>query len=209
MNCHARLLGLVLAIGLLSGCVERRFVITTDPPGAVVYCNGEYVGLAGGKDGGVDKFFTYYGKYRFTIVKDGYVTLTSEEMIATPWYEIPPLDFFTENVWPFKESDVRRLHFHLEKACPENASSVLDKSNVLRQQNDAIQSPLAPKPGTANGTVPIQIPPQPPAPVPPVLPGPPTPAPLGPPTPGVQPGPPIPTPPPAIFTSSPGNSAPR
>lgn len=196
MICHTRLVALILAVGLLSGCVERRFVITTDPPGAVVYCNGEYMGLAGSPPaGGVDKFFTYYGKYRFTIVKDGYVTLTTEEMIDTPWYEIPPLDFFTENAYPFKQSDVRRLHFHLEKASPANAKELSDKANNLRTVTDQIVSPLLPpKPGTPAGSVPVPIPAQP---TPPLLPGP-TPVAV----------PPVPSIPP-VSTSGPVSSAPR
>ena len=162
MKCPAHLIALLLAVGLASGCVERRFVITADPPGALVYCNGENLGLAGTPPtGGVDKFFTYYGKYRFTIVKDGYVTLTTEELIATPWYEYPPLDFFTENIWPFKVSDVRRLHFQLQPATKANAGDLLNKAEILRLQNNQIVSPLLPpKPGTA-GSAPV-VPGQPP-----------------------------------------------
>jgi hypothetical protein len=163
MKGHARLAAPLLAFALLNGCVERRFVITVDQPGALVYCNGENVGVAGGpENGGVDKYFVYYGKYRFTIVKDGYVTLTTEELVATPWYEFPPLDFFSENVYPFRVSDVRRLHFHLEKQTPENGADLLNKANTLRQQGDLIQSPTQPppSPGTT-GSVPV-IPGQPP-----------------------------------------------
>jgi hypothetical protein len=200
MNGHARLAALLLSLALLTGCVERRFVITVDPPGALVYCNGENIGVAGlPPGGGVDKFFVYYGKYRFTIVKDGYVTLTTEELIATPWYEIPPLDFFSENLYPFRVSDVRRLHFHLEKATKENASTLLDRSLPLMQRNNQIVNPLLPTPPPAPTDAVPAVPAQPT----PLLPTP-TPATTPPPAtmlPPVSAQPPI--------SSGTGNSAPR
>jgi hypothetical protein len=200
MNGHARLAALLLALTLLTGCVERRFVITVDPPGAVVYCNGDYLGVAGSAPGGgLDKFFVYYGKYRFTIVKDGYVTLTSEELVATPWYEYPPLDFLSENVYPFRVSDVRRLHFKLEKATKGNAADLLNQSIPLMEKTNQIVSPAAPPPRPgATGSVPV-IPAQ-----PTVLP--PTPAS------GLPPTPPAglpPAPSPATSSSGTGNSTPR
>src|SRR5581483_5232398 len=53
-----------LCAGALTGCVERRYVITSDPPGAIVYCNGRQIGATP-----VDDHFIYYGKYDFTLVK--------------------------------------------------------------------------------------------------------------------------------------------
>src|SRR6478672_8516057 len=60
----------VAALALLAGCVERRFVIESDPPGALVLLNGQPLGTTP-----VDGYFTYYGNYRFTIIKDGFETL--------------------------------------------------------------------------------------------------------------------------------------
>ena len=73
-----------LPLGALLGCVDRRYVVTTDPPGAVVYRNGQYLGATP-----VDDHFIYYGKYHFTIVKEGYETLQIDQEIKTPWYEFP------------------------------------------------------------------------------------------------------------------------
>src|SRR5262249_10209746 len=58
---------LLACAGLLTGCVERRFVITTEPPGAIVYDErGMPTGAAP-----TDRTFVYYGDYQFTLVKDG------------------------------------------------------------------------------------------------------------------------------------------
>src|SRR5262249_15529581 len=99
----------LLAASLSTGCVERRYVINSDPPGALVYRDGRPIGTTP-----VDDAFIYYGKYHFTLVKDGYETLHVEEDFASPWYEYPPLDFFAENVWPWKIRDVRRPNYHLQ-----------------------------------------------------------------------------------------------
>ncbi len=37
---------MLAALGLLSGCVERRYTIRSDPPGATVIVNGEEIGPA-------------------------------------------------------------------------------------------------------------------------------------------------------------------
>src|SRR5262249_58004588 len=63
-------LGVLLSAALLTGCVERRFVIESVPPTAQVLRNGQPIGFTP-----VDSEFIYYGKYNFTLIKDGYETL--------------------------------------------------------------------------------------------------------------------------------------
>src|ERR1700693_6201901 len=83
---------LVLSIG----AVERRMVIPTEPYGAIVY-NEKDLPLSASP---ADMPFTYYGKYRFKIVKDGYETLVAEEKVDAPWYEWIGLDFISETLVP-------------------------------------------------------------------------------------------------------------
>src|SRR5258708_618502 len=88
-------------VGCATGCVERRLVIVPDPSGAIVYDEKDQpIGA-----GPVDKPFTYYGTYRFRIAKDGYETLVFEQRVRSPWYELPGLDFFSENVIPWTIRD--------------------------------------------------------------------------------------------------------
>src|SRR5262249_32019669 len=96
---------------VLAGCVERRFVINSDPQGAVVFQNGQPLGAAP-----ADNHFVYYGKYRFTLVKDGYETLVVDQDVPAPWYEYPGLDFISENLVPFTIRDRREFSYHLEPA---------------------------------------------------------------------------------------------
>src|SRR5580693_4048976 len=59
-------LGTALLIATVgTGCVERRYVVTSDPPGALVFRNGVPLGPTP-----VDDFYVYYGEYDITLVKD-------------------------------------------------------------------------------------------------------------------------------------------
>src|SRR5581483_10051303 len=69
MTRRAVLLVAAVLAGGPSGCVERRYVIESDPPGALVLVNGQPLGTTP-----VDGYFTYYGSYTFTLIKDGYQT---------------------------------------------------------------------------------------------------------------------------------------
>src|SRR4051794_32563629 len=72
----------LLLVGLPAGCVTRRYVITSDPPGAIVYRDNQYLGPTP-----VEEPFVYYGKYRFRLVADGYQVMDVEPELVPPWYE--------------------------------------------------------------------------------------------------------------------------
>jgi hypothetical protein len=124
----------LLAAGLLSGCVERRFVITSNPPGAAVYRDGQLLGVTP-----VDDYFIYYGKREYVLVLDGYETLKVEQPAPAPWYEIPPLDFVAENLWAFKIRDVRRPEpYQLQPLQVPNPNLILDRAGRLRNSGRAL-----------------------------------------------------------------------
>src|SRR6267378_1884662 len=124
-------LGWFLALAILigaSGCVERRMVIVPDPSGAIVYDEKDQpIGA-----GPVDKPFTYYGKYRFRIAKDGYETLVLEQRVQAPWYELPGLDFISENLIPWTIRDVRWIYPKLERAVVRPPELTLEEAERLR-----------------------------------------------------------------------------
>lgn len=126
---------LVLALlGLLVGCVERRFVITSDPPGAMVFDEkGQPMGMTP-----VDRSFIYYGTYKFTLVHDGCQTHVAKEPIRAPWFEWLPFDFISENLLPWNIRDVRRLHYSLPPTPMVPAKTVLDSAQQLRARGQEI-----------------------------------------------------------------------
>lgn len=134
------LLGAVLWAGLMSGCVERRYVITSDPPGAVVLRNGQPLGATP-----VDDHFVYYGDYHFTLIKEGYETRQVIQHIPAPWYQYFPLDFISENVFPWPITDVRRFHFPLEPRRTVNPDELLNEAQNLRNRGRSV-GPEAPPP---------------------------------------------------------------
>jgi hypothetical protein len=128
---------LLLIVGLAAaGCVTRSYTITSDPPNAVVYRNGIPIGPTP-----VDENFVYYGNYHFTIVKEGYETLQVDQQIASPWYQYPVIDFFSENVWPFKVCDSRTFHYHLRPLQQVRQDEVLDRARALRGRGQTIGAP--------------------------------------------------------------------
>jgi hypothetical protein len=150
---------LFLAAGLLvcaisTGCVDQRYLITSDPPGAMVLRNGVPIGATP-----VDDHFVYYGNYHFTLIKDGYETLQVDQQVPAPWYEYPPLDFVNEGLNPFHLHDVHTFHYQMREAQPAAQEDVLHKGQQLRERGQALvgQSPQpAPPPIAPPG------PPQPP-----------------------------------------------
>src|SRR5262249_15715254 len=122
------------------GCVERRYVVTTDPPGAVVLRNDQPIGASP-----ADDHFTYYGKYHFTLIKEGYETLQVIQPIRAPWYEYFPLDFISENLIPWSIVDVRRFHYGLEPRRMPTPDQLLNQAQPLRGRGQELQ-PLTPPP---------------------------------------------------------------
>src|SRR5260370_6474277 len=90
-------LAMALLLGMGTGCVERRMIVNSDPPGAEVYVNNLPYG-----NGKADVPFLYNGVYHMMLVQDGYETLQVDQPVPPFWYEWLGVDFFTENLWPGK-----------------------------------------------------------------------------------------------------------
>lgn len=133
---RVRLIAMIVAtLPLATGCVERRFVIESDPPGALVLVNGQPLGSSP-----ADGHFVYYGNYTFTLIKDGFETLHVDQMIRSPWYQIPPLDFISENLYPGKLEDVRRFRYALQPAAQVNTQQLLQQAEALRGRGQQIST---------------------------------------------------------------------
>ncbi|MBC7820626.1 MAG: PEGA domain-containing protein, partial [Planctomycetaceae bacterium] len=84
-------------VASLPGCVHRRLTVNSNPPGARVLLDGEEVGET---PTSVD--FTHYGTHEVVLQKDGYDTLKTMQTVPAPWYQVPPIDFFSDNLLPFQ-----------------------------------------------------------------------------------------------------------
>ena len=110
-----------------AGCVQRRMMIRSNPPGALVYVDDYEIGTTP-----VSHNFTYYGTRKIRLVKDGYETLTLMQPIPTPWYEIPPLDFCLENLVPGELRDHRTLDYQLRPQMVVPPDELLGRAEALR-----------------------------------------------------------------------------
>lgn len=110
-RCYQTNLLVVLLLGfslLGTGCVRKRMTFRTNPSGAMVYVDKQPIGLTP-----VSTNFTYYGTRNIEIVRDGYRTEKFLREIHAPWYQIPPLDFVSDTLWPFETRDERIIDVQL------------------------------------------------------------------------------------------------
>lgn len=138
MVCHRQLrrwvsagFGLALASGLC-GCVERRYTIRTNPPGALVVVNNEEIGRTP-----VSRSFTYYGDRDVTLMLDGFQTQKLVQPIKAPWYDNLLTEVFTENVVPFTIRDERTYDYSMVPASLPPSNDLLNRAQNLRAQAQA------------------------------------------------------------------------
>jgi PEGA domain len=134
-SIRGRLLVVVVAFlvtGGLSGCVERRYTIRTDPPGALVIANGEPIGTTP-----VSKNFTFYGDRTFRIIKEGYETKDVIEKFTAPWYDNYLTEFFTENLNPYTFRDEVEFNYKLNPSHPVDTVGLQARAEATRIQGQA------------------------------------------------------------------------
>ncbi len=90
--------------------------------------------------------FTYYGTRKLRIVKDGYETLSTLQTIEPPWYEVPPLDFVSENLVGREVRDERVLDFQMQPQRIVSTEELVRRANNLRGGTNT--NAIAPLPGT-------------------------------------------------------------
>jgi hypothetical protein len=124
------------AVGMACGCVERRYTVRTDPPGAQVIVNGESLGRAPASHN-----FYYYGDREITLVMDGYETQTLIQPINAPWWDNYLTEFFTENLLPWVIRDEREFTYKLEPARTPTQEEVQSRAEALRSEAQVLPSP--------------------------------------------------------------------
>ncbi len=112
------------------GCVERRMLIRSEPAGAPVWVDEEYVGQTP-----VDLAFAHYGARRVRVgpIRDELDKVRHLEQervveVRPPWYEKFPIDFFSEVIWPGRLVDEHRVaEFSLDAAVQRSAAESSDR----------------------------------------------------------------------------------
>lgn len=117
------------------GCVRRRLTVRSNPPGALVYIDGQEIGRTP-----VATPYIYYGTRQMRLVKDGFETIVVNQRFPAPWYQIPPLDFVSENLVPQEIRDERVVDFELAPKANVAASDVLIQADQLRNMVRPVQA---------------------------------------------------------------------
>ena len=89
------------------------------------------------------------------VLENGYETMHVQQKIPTPWYEVWPLDFFFENLYPFQIEDVRRFQYTMTPLQMPNPNALIDQGQNLRNIAQTIQAP--PKPPAPAGPPPMSM----------------------------------------------------
>ena len=160
---RSRALLLLILLGLTVvnvGCVRRRMTIRSNPPGAMVYVDDQQIGQTP-----VSTAFTYYGTRKITLVRDGFETTTIKHTFEAPWYQVPPLDFVSDNLTMREIRDERILDFTLVPQQMVPSEQLWRSAENLRQNAQSGYVAPLPDAGAGNGPVgPITLPPPPSAP---------------------------------------------
>ncbi len=123
----------------LTGCVQRRLIVRSQPEGAFVTIDRRPIGLTP-----LSVPYTYSGTREVQLEKDGFKTIKVQQRIDPTWYEKFPVSFITENFWPRELRDERLLEFQMEPKTQVQENLLLERANDLRfnVQRGTITAPI-------------------------------------------------------------------
>lgn len=153
---------LILLVLAASGCVRRRLTVRSNPAGAIVHVDNQQIGTT---PCSVD--YVYYGTREIRLVLPGYETLTVNQPLPAPWYQVPGIDFVSENLVPRRIEDARTVSFNLQPQRLMAPEEVIARGEQLRRQVTPVgAAPVVPAGAAfpAPGSFPTAVAPAPAAP---------------------------------------------
>ncbi|TXT29143.1 MAG: PEGA domain-containing protein [Planctomycetota bacterium] len=78
--------------------------------------------------------FTHYGTREVVLQKDGYETLKTLQTVPPPWYQIPVLDFFADNLLPYQLTNRHEFSYQLQP------SPTVPSTQGLRERASSVRS---------------------------------------------------------------------
>ncbi len=120
---------LLLCSLLATGCVRRTILITSEPPGALVWLNDREIGRTP-----VDVDFLYYGRYDVRLVHEAYEPLLGSGLATAPWWDTIGLDLVAE-LLPIELRSANVWHYDLEPK-DDDPDALLRRAEELRSRVD-------------------------------------------------------------------------
>lgn len=127
-------------------------MVRSNPPGAMVYVDNQLIGTTP-----CATSFVYYGTREIRLVKAGYETYTVNQPIPAPWYQIPPLDFVSENLTWKKIQDFRTVTYDLKPQTIVPTEQLIGRAEELRRST--LQGVILPGTNTPGVAGPVLPPP--------------------------------------------------
>ena len=121
---------LIVSTAILTGCVERKLTINTEPAGAIVILNDEEIGTSP-----VTVSFNWYGDYNIRITREGYETLKTHRELKGPWYDAFPFDFFAM-LNPKRTVDSYEWTFELAPKHEPTREQLIQNAEELKKEVD-------------------------------------------------------------------------
>jgi hypothetical protein len=112
--------GSAVLAAALGGCVERKMMIRSDPPGALITLDGADTGLTTP----AEIPFDFGGTRSVTLTAPGRRVLETTAKLHDPWFTYFPLDVGAEFLWPGTIHDVQTFDYALEEYAPLDRSLV-------------------------------------------------------------------------------------
>jgi len=116
---------IILTAAALSGCIERRIWIDTDPPGALVWLNDRELGRTP-----VDVAVVHDGVYDLRIEKDGFQPLVTGATAEGPVWDGFPTDFVVE-LLPVDATVQTRWRFTLHPR-EQSDAGLVERAEAMR-----------------------------------------------------------------------------
>jgi len=109
---------LLVAFAASGGCVERKMIIRSDPPGAAITLDGVDTELVTP----AEIPFDFGGTRAVTLIAPGKRVLETTAKLEDPWFTYFPLDIGAEFLWPGTILDVQTFDYALESYQPVDPS---------------------------------------------------------------------------------------
>jgi hypothetical protein len=105
---------LVVFAALLPACASSRTLfLDSEPSGATVVLDGQRVGTTPYQEP-----IPAWGTRSLVLELPGHERFETDVVLETPWYDLWPIDFIFELLWPWSVVDDRRFTFALRPAPP-------------------------------------------------------------------------------------------
>lgn len=125
-----------------TGCVERILQVRSDPSEASVYVNGKAAGTTP-----LDHSFDYYGTFEVALRAEGCFSHRVLKYAGPPWYQMFPLDLFSELLVPWTIRDTHAVEVRLIPLPEEVQEGKVSRNQQqdLKKKAEALREILAPK----------------------------------------------------------------